>query len=193
MINALIEKWGGVVDRSAFIPTWTEPYNLAFLAEHASKAQYAVELGSYMGRSAKVMLDAGCQHLWAVDNFQVFGTMEICQHFLADYIFKGQCELIKGDSIRAHEMLSHMVGKIDFVFVDDGHATEDVKRDIAMMLPLLREGAIMCGHDFEVPHNDVAQGVIQSRIVYTVPVPRMWMHVKGQGFVPDPKPKCCGR
>lgn len=174
----LLAKWAPTVQASNHIFTWTEPYNLAFIAEHASHADAAVELGTYMGRSAKVMLDAGCRHLWSVDHFAVAGTFEVSQFFLSDYIQRGQCELIRGDSNRAAEMLVHMRGKIDFVFVDDGHASSDLIRDITAMIPLLKPGGIMCGHDFEVPHNDVANGVIQTGIPYTVPVPRMWMYVK---------------
>lgn len=173
----LTQKWQHVIDGSRHIFTWTEPHNLAFLAEHASKASCAVELGSYMGRTARVMLDAGCQHLWTVDNFQVPGTLECCQFFLQHYIRTGQCEIIKGDSGTAAAMLNHMRGKIDFVFVDDGHETHQVLADIRYMLPLLKSGAILCGHDFDVPHNDVAQGVIQSGIPFTVPVPRLWVYV----------------
>jgi predicted O-methyltransferase YrrM len=175
------DKWKPVVEYSKHIFTWTEPETLAFLAEEASKAQFAVELGSYMGRSAKVMLDANPKlHLWCVDLFMVAGTMECCQHFLNYYIKSGACELIKGDSERAAGMLPHMAGKLDFVFVDDGHATEDVKRDIRCFLPLVRPGGLLCGHDFEMPHNDVALGVIASLPIQDIffPVPRLWAYRK---------------
>jgi hypothetical protein len=75
-------------------------------------------------------------------------------------------------------MLQHMKGKIDYCWVDDGHATEDVLRDIHSLLPLLRAGGEMFGHDFEVPHNDVALGVIRSGIKYDIAVPRVWRHIK---------------
>jgi hypothetical protein len=75
-------------------------------------------------------------------------------------------------------MLGHMAGKIDFVFVDDGHETWQVKQDIEYMLPLIRRGGILCGHDFDTPHNDVAMGVIQSGISFDIAVPRVWRHIK---------------
>jgi hypothetical protein len=80
-------------------------------------------------------------------------------------------------------MLVHMKGRLDFVWVDDGHATEDVKRDIRCFWPLVRKGGEMFGHDFDSPPNDVALGVIdaartQPGFVHTLPVPRVWSAIK---------------
>jgi predicted O-methyltransferase YrrM len=176
-----LNKWQSIVDQSNFIFTWTERETLAYLAEQASKAYNIVELGTYMGRSAKVMLDANpTVHLWAVDKFMVAGTLDVTNYFLKAQIDSGRCEIIVGDSERAGGMLQHMRGKLDLVFVDDGHATEDVQRDIKWFLPLVRPGGLICGHDFEVPHNDVAIGVLTSidpREVF-FPVPRVWAHIK---------------
>ena len=133
-----------------------------------------------MGASAKCMLLANPKlHLWCVDKFSlVFGLETVANLFLQDEIVAGRCELINGDSEKGGQMLSHMHGKLEFVFVDDGHATEDVLRDIRCFYPLLKPGGVMFGHDFDVPHNDVAQGVIQSGIKFDVPVPRMWRSFK---------------
>jgi predicted O-methyltransferase YrrM len=182
-VEQLKSKWGHIVHANR-IPTWTEDYNLAFCCEEASKAQFGVELGTYMGASAKMMLLANPKlHLWCVDKFSlVFGLETVANLFLQDEIVAGRCELINGDSEKGGQMLSHMQGKLDFVFVDDGHATEDVLRDIRWFYPLLKPGGVMFGHDFEVgnngEYNDVAQGVIRSGIKFDVPVPRMWRSFK---------------
>lgn len=175
--DELVKKWQPVLDQAAHIFTWTEPASLAYCAEIASRSKVAVELGTYMGASALVMLRANPNlHLWCVDTFAVAGTHKVCEHFLGKEIFEGRCELITGDSRRAAGML---VGNhLDMVWVDDGHATEDVKRDISCFLPLLRSGGVMFGHDFDVPHNDVALGVIASLPSWEIPVPRVWSYVK---------------
>ncbi len=178
LADELVRKWNLTIRRSDHIWTWTEDHCLAFCAEQAQRGRVGVELGTYLGRSAKVMLDAGCDHLWCVDTFDVAGIEHTARHFLQNEIRDGRCELIKGDSARASGMLQHMAGKLDFVWVDDGHATEDVKRDIRCFLPLLRSGGIIFGHDFEVPHNDVALGVIASLPRFDIPVPRLWSYVK---------------
>lgn len=181
--NQLIQKWQHVLDlrEKARIPTWTESWSLAYCCEMASKSSHAVELGTYMGASAFVMLKANPKlHLWCVDTFAVFGTKEITENFLDKEIKDGRCEIIVGDSQRGSEMLRHMTGKIDSVWVDDGHATEDVKRDIRCFLPILRSGGTLYGHDFDVPHNDVALGVIASLPAnsWSIPVPRVWSYTK---------------
>lgn len=177
--EALWTKWGRIVQQSSHIWTWTENETLAYLAEQASKARFAVEFGVYLGRSSKVMLDANPSlHLWSCDLFPVAGTEFTARHFLRQEIEQGRCEIIVGDSDRVCEMLNpHMAGKIDFIFVDDGHAETDVMRDIRCGKQLLKSDGVMAGHDFDVPHNDVARGVIQSGIQYVVPVPRVWQMI----------------
>lgn len=129
-----------------------------------------------MGMSAWAMLKTNpTLHLWCVDIFAAFEfNKELVEYFLRDSIKMGRCELIKGTSDKAAPMLEHMRGKLDFVWVDGSHATEDVLRDIRNFMPLIRPGGEMFGHDFDVPHNDVAKAVIQSGYNYTIPVPRLW-------------------
>lgn len=116
-------------------------------------------------------------HLWSVDKFEVFGTKQITELFLAPWIASGNCEIIVGDSTTAANMLQHMKGKIDLIFVDDGHQDWQVELDIKNFLPLLSPNGVLCGHDFDIPHNDVARGVIKSGIKYTLPVPRLWQYL----------------
>lgn len=178
----LIEKWQPILDECKHCPTWTEPASLAYCAEVAAHSTVMVELGSYIGASAMVMLKASPNlHLWTCDHFQAFAfNQEVCAYYLRDFVKQGRCELIKGQSDESARMLEHMRGKIDAVWVDDGHATEDVKRDIRSFLPLLRSGGQIFGHDFDVPHNNVAIGVLESLPPgkVTFPVPRVWSYIK---------------
>jgi hypothetical protein len=178
----LIQKWQKVLDEAERIFSWTEPATLAYCCEVASKCTQMVELGTYFGKSAFVMLRANpALHLWCVDHFQVAGTHHLCTNItLKEFIDGGRCELITGDSEVGAGMLAHMKEKLDAVWVDDGHLESDVKRDIRCFLPLLKPTGEIFGHDFDVPHNNVALGVIRSlpqeRI--TFPVPRVWSYVK---------------
>jgi len=158
--------------------TWTETQTLEYLASLARKSDIIVESGTYMGASAFAMMSAAkpTAHMWCIDKFPVAGTEFVTRRNLTWWIERGQLEIITGDSERGAQMLSHMRGKVDLIFVDDGHAEEDVMRDIRCLQPLLKPGGVMVGHDFDVPYNDVARGVIQSGIKYTVPVPRLWRY-----------------
>jgi predicted O-methyltransferase YrrM len=174
----LLAKWKPFVDASLKIPTWTEPESLAYCAEVASRSKVIIESGTYMGASALIMLNANpALHLWAIDHFAVFGTKEITEHFLADHIKEGRAELIKGDSSVGGAMLQHMKGKVDAVWCDDGHAEEDLIRDITWLLPLLRSGGELFGHDWD-GDNNVARGVKAKIPVnkLTFPVPRVWSY-----------------
>lgn len=176
----LVSKWAHVINCHP-IPSWTEPATLAYCAEVASRSTVMVEVGSYVGVSAKVMLRANPNlHLWCIDIFTAFEFNEqICAYFLKEEIAAHRCELIKGDSIRGSEMVQHTKGHLDAVWVDDGHLKTDVMRDIGCFLPLVRSGGEIFGHDWEGT-NDVAQGVLSMipRDRLTFPVPRVWSHVK---------------
>lgn len=176
----LKEKWKDVI-YDLPVPTWTEPECLAICAENASHSDHAVEIGTYMGMSALTMLRASPQlHLWCVDIFTAFEfNQDVAAYFLRDYIKQGRCELIRGNSDRARSMLNHMVGKLDLVWVDGSHATEDVLKDMYNFMPMIRPGGLMTGHDFDVnPYNNVAQAVLKSGYKFTLPFPRLWSVVK---------------
>lgn len=162
------------------IPTWTTDEELELLTDFACNSEYILESGCYMGASAKALLFGNQKsHLWTVDKFLVFGTEQITRAFLRNWIEIDRCELIVGDMDKAGELLTHMRGKIDLFWCDDGHAKEDVQRDIRNALPLLRSGGVMVGHDWD-GDNDVAQGVLSMlpRNELTFPLPRIWKWIK---------------
>lgn len=173
--EALTEKWKWALESSAHIFTWTEDYALAYLAEHASHAHLIVESGTYMGASAHVMLTASHNcHLWCVDPFMVAGTEQVTKYFLQRFVREHRCEIIAKRSGPASEMLAYLKGQIDMVFIDDGHAYDDVCYDIERWRPLVRSGGILCGHDYEHPANDVTRAVTHLLPEHREPVPRMW-------------------
>lgn len=171
------------------IRTWTEQATLDYLAQLAVKSFRIIECGTYTGASAKSMLLSNPKlHVTCIDTFECVNepmmsdypmgmtTKEICEQItLKSEIEEGRCKLIKGTSETA---VPELIGIYDAIWIDDGHAAEDVLRDIRCLMPFLKSGGEMVGHDFEVPHNDVALGVIQSGIIYDVPIPRMWRHIK---------------
>lgn len=174
---ALIEKWKPVLLKARHIFTWSGDGELAWLAEQASLAANIIEVGVYMGASSFVMVNANpAAHLWAVDPFMVAGTQKVTEYMLRDEITQGRCEVLPKSSPDAAAQIAHMSGKIDLCFVDDGHAHEDVVRDIKSFLPLMRPGGMLCGHDYEVPFNDVARAVNAMLPGFYQPVSNMWAY-----------------
>lgn len=161
--------------------TWTERPTLAYLCELAQTAQFIVESGCYMGASAFAMMQAApdTAHMWTIDKFMVAGTEFVTRKNLERFISSGRLEIIVGDSERGGEMLVHMKGLVDVIFIDDGHAEEDLRRDIRSLFPLLKPGGVMCGHDWE-GDNDVARGVksMFNPGMIEVPLPRLWQVVR---------------
>jgi predicted O-methyltransferase YrrM len=177
----LMAKWISVIRKSDHIFTWTGDGELAYIAEEAAKATHAVEVGTYLGRSAKVMLDANPNlHLWCVDPGLVDGVFETSRYFLRDEIAQGRCEMIRKYTFEASPMLRHMAGKLDMLWIDGGHSFQDVMTDIKHWLPLLKAGGLACGHDLELnPKNDVTKAVEWCLFDWwTEPVPRVWSYRK---------------
>lgn len=200
-MSYLLTKWRHVLDGVFNIPTWTEALTLAYLAELASRSTTIIECGTYLGASAKAMLLANPRlKLYCIDTFACQGeammlaylksqgatkgieqmtTYDICRHYtLRDEFNAGRCTLISGDSRAGSQNLAQFVpnGTIDAVWIDDGHAEEDVLRDIVCLMPFLKPGGEMVGHDYD-GDNDVARGVQMSGIKFDVPVPRMWRSI----------------
>ncbi len=183
----LMAKWEPVIAKSDHIFTWTGRGELAYLAEVASQAGVAIEMGVYMGRSAKVMLDANPSlHLWAVDPFMVDGTFETARYFMREEIVQGRCEILRKYTPEGAHQLSHMTGKIDLIFIDAAHDFSNVQMDIRTWAPLLKMGGLLCGHDLETApsysvENDVAKAVKFCLAGWwTEPVPRMWAYTKNK-------------
>jgi len=207
--DQLLTKWGAVVDNATSgIPTWTERLTFCYLAELASQSQRIIECGTFLGASAKVMLDANPDlTLYCIDTFAVhdepfcYGyldridterklrrnqtTLELCRDYsLKKEIDEGRCFLIVGDSEQGAAELSrppfasNLV--VDAVWVDDGHAVVDLQRDIRCLMPFLEPGGLMVGHDWDQPPNDVVEGVLSMlpENEITEPVPRLWHYRK---------------
>lgn len=177
LVHDLMQKWTPIIRQSDHIFTWTGDGELSYLAEQAAHSSHAIEMGVYMGRSCKVMLDANpTLHLWAVDPFMVDGTFETTRYFLRQEIAEGRCEIIRKFTNDAAPMLQHMKGKIDLLFIDAAHDFGNVVNDIKHWLPLVRDGAVACGHDLERnPDNDVTKAVRHCLFDWwKEPVPRIW-------------------
>jgi predicted O-methyltransferase YrrM len=193
----LIAKWRPVLHATRHIWSWTEPEVLAYCAEIASQSRYMIECGSYLGRSAKMMLIANpALHLLCVDIFETAGVEHTFRHFMREEIQEGRCSVIVGNSKDARDYFKRSDGsdgnfalgafsvidsneRCDAVWVDDGHSVECVRRDIDSLLPLLKSGGILFGHDWDLD-NDVAQGVKSMLPLekLTFPLPRVWQYIK---------------
>jgi len=62
---------------------------------------------------------------------------------------KDRRTILRKDSVEAAGDVED--GSLDFVFIDADHSYEGALADIRAWVPKVREGGIVCGHDFDVP------------------------------------------
>lgn len=136
----------------------TNALELACLARHAQGHHLALEIGSYMGVSARVITTALAANakLYCVDPWEIHHGKEnpcwtICKRELRRHSVLDRVVFLQGFS---YEMESAMPEGFDFIFVDGDHTYEGMKRDWDIVLRRLLPGGILCLHDTTVPEAE---------------------------------------
>ena len=155
----LMDRWGFLLTASSHIFTWTSPDELCRLAEYASHATSICEIGSYHGKSALTMALANVNaSIACIDNFENADCELMLRENLRN-VDHARLMIIRGTSERLTAW-GHPC--FDFCFIDAGHLVDDVTADIANLLPLMKPGSVMAGHDWNRDMNDgVNQGVLK--------------------------------
>ena len=123
---------------------------LEWLAEQAIRHSRIVEIGSYLGRSTRALLDNTRGFVVAVDDWHGPREIEIpnrhtlYERFLANTRDCRNLVIVKAD----HRELPEPEFAPDFVFLDGAHEYEAVKQDIQTWLPRIAAGGMLCGHDY---------------------------------------------
>ena len=157
---------------------------LTYIAQLAEKSDAIVELGSWRGRSAVAWAvnTSGvvyCVDTWANDAYgAVFPNdpPDLCQRpeWLMIEFLKNTAGLdniipIRTTTVNGANVLSSMGIRPDVVFIDAGHYYGDVIADIQAWKPLLAEGGVLCGHDYNpVHHPEVIRAVRELIPVFRV-------------------------
>ncbi len=147
--------------RALSIEGWMDVTDLTWLAEHVAGHELIIEVGSFLGRSTTALLDNASENsvVYAIDDF--YGPREpeieysddrrqqFYETFLAnmsEYIAAGKLKVIKGNH-NDFNLGSDL--RPDMVFIDGAHDAVSVARDISLWLPRLRQGGLLCGHDYK--------------------------------------------
>ena len=142
------------VTRALAIPGWMEEPELEWLAGQAVEHRCIVEIGSYLGRSTRALLDHAAGVVYAVDDWygprdvylDKWEREELFEKFLKNTIdsdTRGKLYVVKID----HQQVDQLSVEPDMVFIDGGHEYEDVRRDVEIWLPRVVSGGLICGHD----------------------------------------------
>ena len=130
---------------------------LTYLAECASKSKCIVEIGCYMGRSGRAWADNTEGIVFCVDTWRDGGEPNFYQN-LAD-VLESKIHKVKMPSQAAAKMFRDAGITFDCIFIDADHDYDNIHADILAWRPLLRDGGILAGHDYQPPFPGVIQAV----------------------------------
>ncbi len=105
------------------------------------------EIGVYKGRNALEMLEnLDIKKIYLIDNWsRKYGGEEKCKRLLEDHLDK--IVWLRG---RSEIVYTHIGdGELDFAYVDGGHKVLQVTKDLEVYWPKVKEGGLMCGHDYQ--------------------------------------------
>lgn len=158
--DELLRKWKHFIDdQTRVIRTWTSETELAWIAENATRCTNWLELGSYCGRSAKVALLANPNlTITCLDTWDDHDCLPTFKHHLRKEIGEGRVVWLQG---RTQETIHKISGTYDGCWIDAGHVAPEVKQDVLNVIPFMKAGSILSGHDW-YGDNDVAQGVREA-------------------------------
>lgn len=149
------------------IEGWMTYTELKWLYETAKNKECIVEIGSWKGRSTHALCSGSKGTVWAVDTWKGSADPKDQTHNQAkrEDVFSefsnntkqfSNLSVIRKDSLEAAKLFSDR--SLDMVFIDAGHTYEEVKADIDAWLPKVKDGGLICGHDY----SDVWKGVKQA-------------------------------
>ena len=175
------------------IQGWMEPGELMWLAIQASKCNRICEVGSWMGRSTRALVDNTPGTVLAVDTWA--GTIDERDHAKVDdpeQLFQefqtnmvgvpeGKLSLIRGLSLDAAQICKEQNKQFDMIFIDADHSYESVKADILAWFPLLVDGGILCGHDYMYMWPGVVKAINEIFPDHIMCSDTIWGVVKTRG------------
>lgn len=136
--------------RALAIEGWMEPAEINWLAKQAQSHRLIIEIGSYLGRSTRALLDNTVGIVIAIDDFhgpreiELAGRATIYERFLSNTADCKNLVVVKVN----HRELPEPEFTPDMVFIDGAHEYEAVKADILYWLPRIAQDGIISGHDY---------------------------------------------
>lgn len=162
------------IERSRVIDGWFADDEQIWLAQQVKAlpmGSKVLEIGSWHGKSSRAIADnlsegsqVYCIDTWNGSSGEPDAHMSAAQREgdhahqwwwcnLQEHIEKGRVVPVRMHSANAAETFGHLINKgemqkFDLVFIDGDHSAEGIKTDVEAWLPLLKEGGLMCGHDY---------------------------------------------
>jgi hypothetical protein len=143
---------------------------ILYLAEQHKTDLVGAEIGVDEGINAESILDTlSIKCLYLIDPYQDFvcdgltfhqeGKALKAEYRLVDYGTRKR--FIYCSSYEARPSVHE---RLDFVYIDANHDYAHVKQDIEDWASALKNGGLLCGHDFSADHPDVIRAVIEFAV-----------------------------
>lgn len=176
-----------VPTRPQDIDGWMSDEELGFLSAAAGMSASVAEIGCWKGRSTFAMLQACRGPVYAVDHWEgsaaergpggphaeagALGRERMFREFRENVGHFPNLKPYMMDSLSA----AQQVPDVDMVFIDGGHAYEEVLADIRAWKPRARQ--LLCGHDYQMA--GVARAVNEELGPPAQVVGSIWVHRVG--------------
>jgi len=152
------------ITKAKAIDGWMSEPELVWLAEKSIEHRCIVEIGSFLGRSTRAMLDHTQGVVYAIDDWKgprdVYMSKEersmLYTKFLCNVMDEHLRYLTHLKIVQADHKSVCLNIIPDMVFIDGSHEYEDVSYDISLWSKLIQRGGLLCGHDIDT------QGVWQA-------------------------------
>jgi hypothetical protein len=142
-----------------------------------------VEIGVAHGISARAFLDHGVRFLWLVDPWasspaypESNSTPGYYDSVYRDAMDRLSVHGGKHGHLRmtSKEAFQYIPPFVDFVWIDGNHTYEFVKDDCERYWPLIKDGGILCGHDYcnALPTCEVKRAVDEFADTLGLPLVR---------------------
>ncbi len=148
------------VEAGRAVEGWMDDIELVFLARAAAERKVIVEVGSWKGRSTKVLAVATPGVVYAVDTWKDKASWAAFRRNLAPELKSKKVIPLKLTSLKAAKSFVATAGaNPDMVFIDAGRSYTAVKKDILAWQPLLVKGGLLSGHDYKAAKPGVVKAV----------------------------------
>jgi predicted O-methyltransferase YrrM len=165
---------------------------IQYVKENISGELTGVELGVERGfNSLNILQTLSIKTLYCVDPYSEYlqGESTVSQHknkkyfdcamdILWNYINRGQVKFILETSSSA---IKDIPNGLDFVYIDANHSYANVKEDITLYYPKLKQGGVIGGDDYWAYYPGVARAVnefVDKHKLKLYGVEREWWVVK---------------
>jgi hypothetical protein len=135
---------------------WMSDLELFFLAELAYECEVIFEVGSFQGKSARVMADNSkakiyCIDPWGVHNYNDRGIVFTTDSSTFSLFYANLYAYIKAKKVIPCQVKFEdyePVEKADLIFLDGDHRYSAIKHDIIKAKKWIRPGGVIAGHDY---------------------------------------------